>query len=307
MRVNPTQTLRLIGQPSLQNFLHFIKEQVIEESPQPRSYWVSIWKQANNEYSALEEQERNIANSIDIQLLPDTLAAKAESVRENPFYQSTFDKVATRFAWVELEKLVVSQLDVNRDYNKRLDENATIDLSSPISQAQLFDFCLPPKADNNSVDIQRISHKRYQFSSESSDFRPHNNALLNAEQINDLQSFGPVSAVFGAPVGFGSNFLTAIESQERLVLHNGYHRSLALLEAGIRYAPFIIQSVECLDELEICAQSKVVDDSNFYFGAARPPLLKDFLNPKLAKLFTVHRTKKVIEINIDVKEYQVRV
>ena len=303
MDVNPTYTLRLLGQPSLQSFLYFIKEQVIAQNPEPRSHWVEMWKQANNLYSDLEEQEKDIANQIDIQPLPTALALSAQKISDTPYYQSTFDKLPTRFAWVELEKLVVSQLDVNRDYNHRL----TLDLSNAISDQQLFDFCMPPTPDNDSVLVKRMSHNCYQFSSESSDFRPHNVALLSPEQIIDHHSFGPISSMLGAAVGFGSNFLTAIESQGRLVLHNGYHRSLALLEAGVRYAPFIIQSVECLDELEICAQSKVVDESNFYFGSARPPLLKDFLNPQIAHLFKVHRTHKVIEVSIDVKEYQVRV
>ena len=303
MEVVPTHTLRLVGQPSLQSFLYFIKEQVIEQSPLPRSHWVRIWKQANNLYSALETQEKDIANQIDIQALPDSLAASVETISASPYYQSTFDKLPTRFAWVELEKLVVSQHDVNREYNQRL----TLDLSSALSDQQLFDFCMPPAPDNDSVLIKRMSYNRYQFSSQSSDFRPHNVTLLSAQQITDYRSFGPLSSMLGAGVGFGSNFLTAIESQGRLVLHNGYHRSLALLEAGVQYAPFIIQSVECLDELEICAQSKVADDANFYFGSARPPLLKDFLNPDIAHTFEVHRTQKVIEINIDVKEYQVRV
>ena len=303
MDVNPTHTLRLVGQPSLQSFLYFIKEQVIQAPPLPKSHWVGIWKQANTLYSDLETLEKNIANQIDIQTLPLGLADHAQKISATPYFQSTFDKLPTRFAWVELEKLVVSQLEVSRDYNHRL----ALDLSSGISEQQLFDFCMPPAPDNNSVLAKRLSHSRYQFCSESSDFRPHNIALLSPEQIINHPSFGPISSMLGAPVGFGSNFLSAIESQGRLVLHNGYHRSLALLEAGVRYAPFIVQSVECLDELEICAQSKVVDDSNFYFGSARPPLLKDFLNPQIAHLFKVHRTHKVIEVSIDVKEYQVRV
>ena len=89
-----------------------------------------------------------------------------------------------------------------------------------------------------------------------------------------------MSAIVGLPVGFGSNFFTAIRHEDRVLLHNGYHRAYAMRALGITHAPCIIQTVTRRDELEVAAKEQVADNPGFYFGTARPPLLKDFFDPE---------------------------
>ena len=47
----------------------------------------------------------------------------------------------------------------------------------------------------------------------------------------------------------------------------------------------------------------MLDDPAFYFGAKRPPLLKDFFDPKIRKVFPVKRTASVVEVSFEVREY----
>ena len=93
---------------------------------------------------------------------------------------------------------------------------------------------------------------------------------------------------------------------DRVLLHNGYHRVHAMRSLGITHAPCIVQNATRMDELELTAKSVVLDDSNFYFGSARPPLFKDFFDDTIQRQYEVYRTKKVVEVNFDIKNYHVR-
>ncbi len=117
--------------------------------------------------------------------------------------------------------------------------------------------------------------------------------LLRPDQIVGHKAFGPISAVVGLVVGYGSNFLTVIRSDNRMVLHNGYHRACALRAAGFTHAPCVIQTVTRRDELDIAAAQAVVDDPAFYFKAKRPPLLKDFFDPRIRTVLRARRMERI--------------
>ncbi|HEX8217195.1 MAG TPA: hypothetical protein VF577_07000, partial [Allosphingosinicella sp.] len=55
------------------------------------------------------------------------------------------------------------------------------------------------------------------------------------------------------------------------------------------------------DELKVAAGESVCEDPEFYFAAKRPPLLRDFFDPKLRKLLPVVRMETVIEVEFKVK------
>jgi hypothetical protein len=198
---------------------------------------------------------------------------------------------------VELRHLVVSQESVGtgfaRDIAKRLGR-------SPAPEA-LFEFCLPMGRPLSSMQVQRLSDERYLFVSESTDFRAHNLELLIGAAIPRLKTFGPAGAALILPVGFGSNFLSAVKSEKRIVLQNGYHRAFALMSLGVTHAPMVIQQVTRTDELRLAASSDVHENPAFYFRSARPPLLKDFLDPALAKPLTIRKLETRVEVEIKVK------
>ena len=59
------------------------------------------------------------------------------------------------------------------------------------------------------------------------------------------------------------------------------------------------------DELAVVGPQRVVDAPAFYFKSARPPLLKDFFDPRIRKPLRVRRTRKVIEVSFEVREAHV--
>lgn len=296
------EELRLLGQPPLHDHLDFVRKRVVGGADLDPAELVNDWRRANDRYYDLAEQEAGFADEIDIQDLPPALDQLLAATKADFRYRNTFNRFPTSFAMVELDRLVVYQTHVAHEFSRDLAAR----LGPDPDPAMLFQFCHPERAENPPVEIRELGDNRYVFSSDSTDFRQHEPVLLRPEQVHDHQTFGPLSAMVGLGIGFGSNFLTAIRADNRLLLHNGYHRACALRLAGVTHAPCIVQTVTRRDELEVAAKNVVADHPEFYFSTPRPPLLKDFFDEQIAQIFTVYRTKKMIEVTFDIKTFEVR-
>jgi len=291
----------LLGQPLLHDYLRFVEESVVDGDKASRLLLTDEWRAANDRYLELANTEANIANTVECNPLPPSLDDLSEKVMADSRYRKTFDSLPTRFGMVELDKLVVYQIHVTGTFANSL--KTRLD-SNPDSES-LFRFCLPIDPPDTPVRTQKVGSKRYIFCSDSTDFRFQESLLLRSDQIHDHESFGPIAGAVGLTVGFGSNFLNVIhdDDNQRLLLHNGYHRAYALRALGITHAPAIIQTVTRRDELDISAKSDVAKSPGYYFNAPRPPLLKDFFDPKIRKVLPVKRMYRMIEVNFEVKEY----
>ncbi|PID60966.1 MAG: hypothetical protein CSB44_08825 [Gammaproteobacteria bacterium] len=294
-------SLKLLGQPTLQEYIHFITEQVVDGDARSRRSVVDEWREVNDIYGELEQSEAGIADSIEVSPLDEALLARAAEIRDRPDFRFTFDRLPTEIVMVELEKLVVWQTRIDADFAEGLQAG----LHASMDAAAILDFSLPPPSPADSISVRKLGSNRFQFMSDSSDFRPHAPTLLDADQVSGFETFGPLWKMVGLGVGFGSNYLCAIRSEQRLLLHNGHHRAHALLASGIRHAPCVVQSVTRRDELEIAAKRQVLDDPDFYFGAARPPLLKDYFDPRIVRRMPTWRSQKVIEIGFETREIMV--
>ena len=113
------------------------------------------------------------------------------------------------------------------------------------------------------------------------------------------------NGILGLKVGYSSNFLSVIESDKRMVLHNGHHRAYALRAMGYTHAPCIIQTVTRTDELNLVASREVTEAPAHYFKSARPPLLKDFFNSRIRKVFQLPRILRMVEVSFEVREFEV--
>jgi hypothetical protein len=295
------EELWLLGQPPLHHYLDYVQDHVIDGKALPRSALVDEWRTANDYYYDLEISEAGIADKIGIHDLPRSLKPLEDEVRANPCFRRSYDMLPTRFAMVELERLVVAQLHVNLTHTNRLRQQ----LPAQPGAEEVFRFCHPIDRPGPQINIRRVSGTRYSFTSESSDLRFREAALLRPDQIAGGERFGPSAVVMGLVVGFSSNFLTAIQSDNRLLLHNGHHRAFALLDHGVTHAPCIIQTVTRRDELNLIAGEDVQEAPAFYFKAARPPLLKDFLDPRIRKVQRIPRPVQMIDIKFEVQDHNV--
>jgi hypothetical protein len=51
------------------------------------------------------------------------------------------------------------------------------------------------------------------------------------------------------------------------------------------------------------AKSIVANDPGYFFNAPRPPLLKDFADPRIRKVLSIRKMSHVIEVNFEVRDY----
>jgi hypothetical protein len=291
------EILWLLGQPHLGDYLDFVRHKAVGGDSLDPSRLADEWRAANDVYYELEQAEAGIADRAERRPLPRALAPLVERLLADPYYRVTFDTLPARVEMVELDKLIVSQTHVASLFS----EARAAALGPKPDPETLFNFCLPLERDNPPVSIRRLSSERWLFTSPSTDLRAHEPVLLTAEQRFGLASFGPIAGVIGLIVGFGSNFLTVIRSDDRMVLHNGYHRAYSLRALGVTHAPAIVELVTRKDELRIAAGGSVSEDPEFYFRAARPPLLKDFFDPRLAKRFAVHPLETAVEVEFKMR------
>jgi hypothetical protein len=287
----------LLGQPPLQRYLEFVEDRVAGGASIPRSRLVDEWRIANDYYAGLEEIEAGFADQAEILDLDPALHPLIEKVMADSRYFRTFDRLPTRFAMVELDRLMIGHPYVSRHHTQRLKTQLG---GSPTPEA-LFHFCLPLDRSEAPVKVRQVGPRRFLFWSASSDFRFMEAALLRPQQINGFDPFGTVGGVVGLFVGYGSNFLNVIQSGNRLLVHNGHHRAYALRDLGITHAPCIVQTVTRLDELNIAAARAVLDNPAFYFRAKRPPILKDFFDPKIRKVLRVQSMMNVVEVSFEAK------
>jgi hypothetical protein len=297
----PLEEIALLGQPSLQGYLDYVHDYVVGGETADTRAVVDEWRRANDIYHELEQSEAGIADDAECLDIPPSLETLAEELQADPHFRRTFDVLPSRIAMVELDKLVIYQTQVTRQFIEAVQSR----LGPQPDLSSLFRLCLPVGKREVPMQIRRTGSRRYSFFSESTDLRFQEAVLLRADQISGYDGFGPIGGIVGLVVGFGSNLLNVVRADNRMVLHNGYHRACAMRALGITHAPCIVQTVTRRAELDVAATRKVSEDAAFYFKAARPPLLKDFFDPRVSKVMPVRRTRKVIEVSFETKVFDV--
>ena len=292
----------LLGQPPLGDYLSYVRKTVLGGDALNRGELVDEWRKANDRFYDLEEDEAGFADGGEVRSLDASLEPLAEEIRRDARFRRAFDSLPTRFAMVELDRLVVEQPHINLNHVERLKAR----LATAPTQEELFRFCLPTEPSPADVKIRRTGSKKFLLWSESSDFRFLEAVQIKEQQLKDFETYGPIGAMIGLVVGFGSNFLCAIESEKRLLLHNGHHRAYALRDLGFTHVPCIVQTVTRRDELNLVASSDVADNPAFFFKSKRPPVLKDFFDPRLRKVFRVPQLIRAIEMSFEVRDYETR-
>jgi hypothetical protein len=287
----------LLGQPHLGDYLEFVANKVVDGRKADPRLLADEWRAANDIYYELERTEAGIADRIECLPLDPELEPLADAVRANPWFQDSFDNLPVSFVRVELDKLVISQNHVERGFTDALGAA----LGAQPEAADLFRFCLPLDRPMPPVRMQRLTGDRFLFTCASTDFRAHHPRLLRPDELGAIGSIGPVAAMVGIMIGFGSNFMSAVRSDSRILLQNGYHRAYALRSLGFTHAYCIVEDVTRKDELKLTAEDDVAADPEFYFASKRPPILRDFFDPRLAKVLHMLPMESHIEVELKVR------
>lgn len=291
-----TNLVWLLGQPHLADYLAFVRDKVVDGAGIDPRTLVEEWRAANDRYHELEQSEAGIADTIGWDPVEPSLSARVAELEASPWFRASFDNLPYQIVRVELDKLVMSQIHVER--GPVFDRASALD---PAMRAAVFDFCLPLDPGLPPVATRRLGEGRYLFSSPSTDFRAHRPVVLAPAALPQDIASGPLAFAVALGIGFGSNFLSGIRSGSRILLQNGYHRAYSLRAHGHTHAYCVVEDVTRKDELRLTATDEVSADPEFYFAAKRPPLLKDFFDPTIARSLAVLPVETHLEVEITVR------
>ena len=124
--------------------------------------------------------------------------------------------------------------------------------------------------------------------------------VLQPEQVKGVQSHGPIVGVLGILVGFGSNYLSAIAAEGRIVLNNGTHRAYALRELGLKQAPCVIQKAATRREVKSVAVGSLRKHPDLYLKEPRPPVLKDYFDDRLRQGIRIPPVQRHVKVRFTV-------
>jgi len=288
-----SENLYLIGRPTLKQFLRFVKDNAIH--PPSSGDLVEEWHAANKIVRELEKEEAGLADNPSLAPVDpeDTLLLEFLQV---PLVRHSFNTVPTEVAYVDLDRMVVYQHHIDLTHVEQLKRK----LGPAPSEEEVFRACLPCAPSLPPVKWTRSHRDTFVFMSPSDDMRFLGAMQMEAENIKDYPHPGNLAGVIGLAVGFGSNFLNAIYTENRLILNNGSHRAYALRDLGVTRVPCIVQHISSRDELSVLACTAVTDAPNFFLQDPRPMMLKDYFDPRLRKVMSVYRRLRQVTVKFDV-------
>jgi len=278
----------LIGRPPMGEFLGFITE--AQGASANLSQLGDEWRRANDHILELEQSEMGIADNPSL-TDPEPMH-RADEVLNHPVVKRAYSIVPFSVKMVELDRLVVYQKHINVDFVEQLKAS----MSGRTDVDSLYSMAFPLHRDLPHVSRARTAQNAFAFVSQSSDIRLLDAVVLEPDQVIGYQPAGFPAGIVALVVGFGSNLLSAIHVEDRLVLSNGSHRAYALRDLGFTHAPFLVQHVSRREELSVIARGELVDRTDVYLKSPRPPILRDYFDPLLRK-----------EIDVPAKVRQVRI
>lgn len=297
------ESLYLLGRPKLKSYLNFVHHQALKAPHQDEL--VAEWQAARDRLAALEKTEAGCADNPAIE--PIKVDARYEPLLieflKDPLIQQGFNTVPSEVAFVELDKLVVYQKNIDLTHVRELRRR----LGTSPSEEEIFRLCLPYDHPRPPGKWARLDDDSYVFMSRSNDLRFLGAMPLKADNVERYPHPGTLMGVVGLAVGFGSNLLNAIKMKDRVILNNGSHRAYALRAMGYTRAPCIVQHVSNRDELDLVAPSAVRRDPDLYLEHPRPSMLRDYFDPALHRVMPVRRVLRQVKVRFSVSEHYVPV
>lgn len=296
--VNPTLLIK--GLFSLPKYIRFVRERC-----PPRSFddaaLVAEWREARAEAVQIMSNEAGIADKVDVLDLPEDMKPLAEQVLRQPSMHKLMSLVPRRWCMVEIDHLIVFQDSINLRHVHQLRKAMT---SSPSAQ-EIIDLASCSSSHSHPVVRSSQSEGVYTFSSESNDLRFLDVATVEPTTIQNYDPFGSASHAIVIYLGFSDNVISATRSGNRIILTNGSHRVYALRELGFRYVPCLLTDASDGDVSDFLLPADVKQDPLFYLKAPRPPLFKDYLDPRLTRIVPVVRKNFVLQAKLDLQRITV--
>ena len=290
------ETLYLIGRPTLRGYIRFVRSHAVH--PPGKGVLTDEWEAAAEVVRSLEREEAGIADDPPrITLGPEYEPLLIEFLKD-PLIRHGFNTVPTEVVMVELDRLVVYQKHIDLAFVPRLEAM----LGPAPSDEQIFRTCLPFDHPKPPVGWSRVKHDQYVFVSPSNDLRFLGAMPMESHHITNYAPPGNLVGVVGIAVGFGSNFMNAVAAEGRIILNNGSHRAYTLRKLGITRAPCIVQHAASRAQVDVIAPTEVERDHDLFLTHPRPPMLRDYFDPRLHRVLQVRRRLRQIRVRFEVEE-----
>jgi len=283
------------------DFLAFMAEDTLDGPVADSARLAAEWRTAAARFKELQNTEARWADEPPVGNLPKSLEPLVRQVATDPIFKRSFSAVPGVVGMVELDRLVASQKCVNLTHVERVKEQ--LGPAPPLDE--VFRTCLPFDHPTPPFRVGRVAPHSFVFTSDSNDLRFLESVVVQTDQLSGHQFSGPLAGVFGAAVGYGSNFLNAIACDRRLVLNNGFHRAYALRALGVTYVPCVVQRLTSRADLEFVGRAAIRRDADILLDFARPPVMKDFFDPVLSRRVSRSRKTRQIRVTFTVEELDV--
>jgi len=119
---------------------NYIRTQAHEDESKRLPEILKNWETIQPEVLRVQQSEAGLADTIDVQPIPDEYQAQLSEFAKDPLFAKTFSNFPISFHLVETDKLVLPQRMVNLDYVEELC-NA---VSHPPSFDELLNMCVSP-------------------------------------------------------------------------------------------------------------------------------------------------------------------
>jgi hypothetical protein len=289
----------LLGRPPMEEYISF----VIQVSPGQNVDFPLLaeqWRNAAAVVDGLTASEAGIADNRSAMPLPADLEEQATQFMSDAEVRATYALMPTRVAMVSLDDLVVYQKQINLRY---ADELAALIGGKDTMDERLFNFCMAVNQPEPPINRGQTAANTFMFQSISTDVRFLGAALLDASQITGYTPQGRAHSAVVLYIGYGVNALNVLKIGGRLILNNGSHRAYALMAAGIKTVPAVVQ--EAAREEDLGFAPLVQQNRKLYLEHSRPPMLKDYFNNSLHQIVQVPRRSRQVRLQFGMEPQDV--
>ena len=259
--------------------------------------WIAI----QPEVLMIQQAEAGLAETIEIQPIPDEYQARLSEFAKDPMFSKTFSNFPSSFHLVEVDKLVVPQRTVNLDY---VGELRTTVSDSPTFE-EMLDMCVSPNRPIAPIQhLELFPNPVHVFSSPNADLRYLGSRMkhLTPDDLAYAQGGQPAAAIITF-IGYGVASINAFRVGNRLVLSNGHHRVYALRSLGVTHIPMVIQEVS--DSSSQFPQELVGIPSGYLLQHPRPALLKDFFHEDFVLTLDIPKRVKTVTVVVQANQHDI--
>lgn len=299
--MRPDDNVLLLTQMDLPEYLRFVRTNAFAGRMIPETALVSDWMRASQTMAELLHRESGIADGPAATALPAELDDEGEAALRQPALQSALLHTPSRWAMVELDRLVIFQKRINLARVKEIQR----ELPESPSVRDLFRLAAGNPTTPDVIEATQIREGIFSFSCRRpyADIRPLHVGILS----NDLQSIhlrvpGAMLSVVGVVMGAPVSSMSALEIGGRLVLCNGTHRAYAVRELGVTHMPCLLRAVANEALLDVVAPADIARNRPQYLRSARPPVFKDYLDERLCKLLGTIPYRSLWHVQVSVHE-----